>query len=88
LLGRYALKFRGVRGDYVRLSFGDTKFEKALVVAIVIASYCISFLVTTRISVEIAVVLGYIVLFFGIGVVVGAILTLACGLLIEFMEGD
>ena len=61
----------------------NTVVEKALVVAIVIASYSLSFLVTMNIPSEIATIVGYIFLFFGVGVVIGALITFVCGLIIN-----
>lgn len=72
------------------ITFDNTAVEKALVIAIVIASYSLSFLVTMNIPSEIATIVGYIFLFFGFGVVIGALITFVCGLFIDskLLEGE
>ena len=65
------------------VGFGNTDNEKLLVIAILIVSSSLGILVTMNIPSEVATIVSYVFLFFGVGVVIGALITFVCGLIIN-----
>jgi len=72
------------------ITLDNTAVEKVLMTAVVVVSCFLSFLITMNIPSEAVTIVGYVSLFFGIAMVIGALITFVCGLFIDskLLEGE